>query len=1065
MTGSTALGEALDPEDLRALLARYYAIAREVVEGFGGTLEKFIGDAVMAVFGLPTAHGDDPERALGAALELRDRVRADAALGERLPIRLGVASGEVVASREATAGGDFLITGDAVNVAARLQQAAEPWAILAAERTAHAAHGFVFGAAEAVAAKGKVEPIPAAMLLGRSEQPTRHVARVPLFGRAADLAQLELVMGRVVAERRPFLVSLVAPAGTGKTRLLEELLDRLPSLAPGAEVAIAQCLPYGQRLTYWPLRAVLHRLARIDEDAPPAFIRRGLTAWLAELGDEDPARDAELLAATIGAGEAEIGEPTALFGAWKTAIELAAARLPLVIVFEDLHWSSDSLLDLVEAILQPRGDLPLLMIALTRPELLDRRPRWGGGRRDFISLALEPLGDGAVAELVHHLLEGASPELVAAVVGRAEGNPFFAGEIVRSLTDRLGPNGVAATDAAELLATLPDTVQATVLARLDQLPPDERRVLQVGAVFGRSFRPSGVGAVEPALGDRADAAVALLLERDLVRPSGADGYTFRHILIREVAYQTLPRAERARLHGAAAAWLEARAAGREEAYAELIAYHYREAAVLGTALDPAAAEAIRLRAVAWLRRAGDVAFSAGALAEAGHHLDAAIELAPTEQLPDLYERLGDFFIDGPRAITAYQEGLRVAKEQGRPIDQVARLVAGLLTVHTRYHGAVPQRPPEAEMHALLAEAERLTDEVSDDRVRARLLIARCFYPFFLGAEGLPVTEAELATSELTARRGLALAERLDEPELVSAGLDALTSLAQDRGRYRDALGYAERRLPLVDRLGLLELLDAESMVAWSSIAVGDLRRAVEVSGNRLAVLQPGQASGWALHLTAHRTNALAQLGRWDEALAAARHAKRLWLEVNRGPVGYAMVGFLAGLLVARARRDEAAEDEMVEPIRAILHRFAPNPRNTVARQVLEEDPHPDAAALESATVIRPDVAERVLSSWNDRRLALPGATLSALADWAAAGEMVPLLAQVRRAQGLASGDPGPLAEALSIFERIGASPGIARAQWELGSRTRDERLLRQGLATLRELGDLEQLDRYEAAAG
>ena len=271
VSGSTALGETLDPEDLRALLTRYYAIARDVVAEYGGTIEKFIGDAVMAVFGLPTAHGDDAERALGAALDLRDRVRDDPRLGDRLPIRLGVASGDIVARRDAAAGEDFLITGDAVNVAARLQQGADPWAIQVTDRTARAARGFKFGPLAELDAKGKSRPVPSRALLGRGRSER---ARLPMIGRDADLAQLELVARRVFTERRPFLVTVVAPAGTGKTRLVEALLDRLPELGPAGTVATAQCLPYGQRLTYWPLRAVLHHLVGTDDDVSPAELRR-----------------------------------------------------------------------------------------------------------------------------------------------------------------------------------------------------------------------------------------------------------------------------------------------------------------------------------------------------------------------------------------------------------------------------------------------------------------------------------------------------------------------------------------------------------------------------------------------------------------------------------------------------------------------------------------------------------------------------------------------------------------------------------------------------------------------
>src|SRR5256714_5595685 len=398
----------------------------------------------MAVFGLPVAHGDDAVRAIAAAEQLRDRVRADLMLGEHLPIRIGLNTGEVVATRDASSG-DFLVTGDAVNTAARLQQLADPWAIVCGERTASAAAGgFAFGPAKELSAKGKRAPLRALPLVGRATARPR--VRIPLFGRTGDLAQLELAASRVLDEKRPFLVSVIAPAGTGKSRLLEEFLDHLETRAPAARVAIAQCLPYGQRLTYWPLRAVLYRLLGVGEDTAPAEVREAIARWLAlhEVPDQDAV--GAFLATTVGVGEQEAVDRAGLFAAWRTAIELAARAQPLVLVFEDLHWSSDSLLDLVEFVMQPRGSAPVLMIALTRPELLDRRTTWGCGRRNHLARLVESLADGAVTQLVEHLLESRQPAVVERIVARAGGNPVYAGQLGRPFMERGGS-----------LGTLPDT--------------------------------------------------------------------------------------------------------------------------------------------------------------------------------------------------------------------------------------------------------------------------------------------------------------------------------------------------------------------------------------------------------------------------------------------------------------------------------------------------------------------------------------------------------------------------------------------------------------------------------
>src|SRR5256714_1963946 len=328
VAGSTALGDALDPEDVRVLLRRYYDIAREIVSEHGGILEKFIGDAVVAVFGFPNTHDDDPQRALAAALTLRDRVRADPALGARLPIRLGINTGEVVAWRE-SATGDSPLTGDAVTGAGRLQQAAESWGILCGERTVGSIRtGFAFGPVIAIEARGKSQPIRALPLVGR-EAHMPVARRTPLIGRDRDLQQLELAARRALEEQRPFLVSVIAPAGVGKTPLLQEFLERLPGIEPRATVAIAQCLPSGQRPTYSPLRGVLYRLIGVAEDATAPTLRQAIRDWLqgSRLGAMD--REVEPLAATVGAGGTGVSDRSGLLGAWRTFFAIAARRSPL----------------------------------------------------------------------------------------------------------------------------------------------------------------------------------------------------------------------------------------------------------------------------------------------------------------------------------------------------------------------------------------------------------------------------------------------------------------------------------------------------------------------------------------------------------------------------------------------------------------------------------------------------------------------------------------------------------------------------------------------------------------
>src|SRR5437868_3666757 len=818
----------LDPEEMRRLLARYYAIASESVELHGGTVEKFIGDAVMAVFGLPSAHGDDPDRAVAAALKMRDQIRADALLNGRLAVRFGVSTGEVVASRDQSAG-DFLITGDATNVAARLQQAAEPWAILASDRTVRAANNFEFGDEMEITARGKSAPVAARLVVGprKSKSPRRE--RLPLIGRENDYAQLQLVARRAVTEKRPSMVSVIAPAGVGKTRLVEEFLGWLPGLAPDAVVATAQCLPYGQQLTYWPMRQVLFALTGTTEDTPPGQVRDAIWVWLKRIGVQDPDRDARLLAATIGEAGTEGVDKDLLFAAWRSALEATARQNPLVIVFEDLHWSSDSLLDLAEFVMQPRGDAAVLMIVLARPELLDRRPNWGGGRLNHLAIALEPLGGNAIAGLVRHLLDTDAPDVINLVAARSEGNPFYAGELVRSYLEHGS------------LERLPDTVQATVLARLDLLPPGERRVLQLGSVFGRAFRASGVGALEPGLDQHVAELCENLADRDLIRPAEGDRYSFRHILIQEVAYGTLPRSERARLHAEAARWVESVSEGRQIAVAEILAFHYREAAMLYTALEPGSevTTGTRSQAAKWLLKAADVAVAAAATPEAVHHLRASFEFVDPKFLPRLHERIGDLTA-GDSGLEEYRLALEGYQAQHAPVDDQLRALAGMLMVTTRWAGSVGDRPSDEWMRALRERGRRLLDQATDKYSIARFLAADAFFVFWIQGRSEP-TPQELAESEASARRAMEIATELDNAELRSIVLDAMGGFATAVNDWARARQTAQERISYDDKLGLYERLDAHSVVAWMSYLMGDLETAERDSALMVSRLMPGQA--------------------------------------------------------------------------------------------------------------------------------------------------------------------------------------------------------------------------------
>ena len=1047
MAGSTALGESLDPEEMRRLLARYYAIARESVEQHGGTVEKFIGDAVMAVFGLPTAHGDDPDRAVAAACAMRDRIKADTLLDGRIAIRFGVSTGEVVASRDQSAG-DFLITGDATNVAARLQQAAEPWAILASDRTVRAANNFEFGEEMEIKARGKSAPVAARLVVGPRKSKTPRRDRLPLIGRENDYAQLQLVARRAVTEKRPSMVSLIAPAGVGKTRLVEEFLDWLPSLAPEAIVTTAQCLPYGQQLTYWPMRQVLFTLTGTDEDTPPGKVRDAIWIWLKRIGVEDPDRDARLLAATIGAAGTEGVDKDLLFAAWRSALEATARTNPLVIVFEDLHWSSDSLLDLAEFVMQPRGDAAVLMIVLARPELLDRRPNWGGGRLNHLAIALEPLGSNATADLVRCLLDTEEPDVVKLVAERSEGNPFYAGELARSYLDHGS------------LERLPDTVQATVLARLDLLPARERRVLQLGSVFGRAFRASGVGALEPGLDQHALGLCENLADRDLIRPAEGDRYAFRHILIQEVAYGTLPRSERARLHAAAAKWVESNAGQREVALAEILAFHYREAAVLYTALEPGseATLQIRERAARWLLRAADVAVAAGATPEAVRHLRASFDFVEPAMRPNLHERIGDLTA-GDSGLEEYRLALEGYEAAGGAVDSQLRALAGMLMVSTRWSGSVGDRPSEEWMTDLRARGRALLERATDNRAIGRFLAADAFYPFWIQGLRDPSPE-EIAAAEETAKKALDIANELKDDDLASLALDAIAGAATSLNDFPRARELALQRTAFEDRLGLYERLDAHSMVAWMSYLMGDLELAERDSAAMVARLMPGQAPYPALHLYAWRALTLFTLGRWTEATALFWRCIESWHDAGSHAAGYALRGFGVGLDIGRARGDARLSGAATEAMESILSRFpqANHYRVLLAyiqgeHAFIEEDPY-----LHGNTPA--ETAERRLSLACDRREQLSQFALDeSLAK--ALQTRVPLVeAQARRARALAHHDVSEMSKAIEIWERIGAVPQLGRGRAERGLLNGDGAEIEAGLAMLKKLGDMFYVDHF-----
>jgi hypothetical protein len=722
-----------------------------------------------------------------------------------------------------------------------------------------------------------------------------------------------------------------------------------------------------------------------------------------------------------------------------------------VLLVEDLHWSSDSLLDLIEFILQPRSDSAILMLALARPELLERRPTWGGGRRNHLSIALEPLDQASIGELVAGLLEGAAPELVPLVAERSEGNPFYAGEIVRSLLERgidLGDSSSVA-DAAE---RLPDTVQATVLARLDSLAPHARRVLQLGSVFGRSFTTDGVASIE---GERDDHAASIeeLIDRDLLRPGARGELTFRHIIIRDVAYGTLTRSERAVLHAAAGRWLEERAAGREDELAELVAFHLREAAVLSAGLG-IEDEQLRTSAVAWLNRAADAAAGARGVQEAAGHLRAAIELAHAPDQARLWGRLGAVLAGGDSSVQAFARAWQLADEYGLPADFKLDYLGRHLMVLMRFTASVGRQPSEAEIDELIARGTSWLAEAGRRSV-ASFEISLGFKSFWLRqAAQRPVTEDDVRMAEAHAQTGLAIAEELDDASLMSAALDAMAGISQAED-WRGTVALARRRIGFAERLALEERLDALQVLAWGSVQLGELEEAASAADAAIGLLQPGQNTAFVLAADSWSAYVGALVGDWRRTETSVDDLRRRWLDAGSPSAAYALQGFLSGVDWARNRGADAAVERWHEVASQIVNSFpATHPVAAIAALLaLDLDGVVEVIRSHERYPDRAHYVEHALALCTDRGHPVPIDVLDDLLARSRRVSLRVLESQALRARGLVSGDAENLRAALAGFEGMNAARYAARVRVELGTLTGAQDLLDEGIGQMRALGE------------
>ena len=960
VAGSTALGERLDPERLKDVLTSFFGAMREEIEAEGGTVEKYIGDAVMAAFGVPQAHEDDPARALRAALRMRDRLERlnedlERNYATTLAIRIGINTGDVLAA-VAPGPGEAMVAGDAVNVAARLEQVAQPGSIAVSERTARATRGFSFRRIGSLELKGKERGVRAFELVAEQHAgagPTRGIPGLtaPMVGRDRELALLSSIYQRSAAEGRPHLVTILGDAGIGKSRLVSEFVATVESSEEPALILRGRCLPYGEGITYWPLAEILKGHAGVlDTDPPETTIEK-----VRKLGDDlltpdltpDPARAAAALAYTIGvdypAFDVSSMAPRQvrfeLDAAWRSFFSALAAAGPVVVVVEDIHWADQAMLDLLEE-LADRVQGPAMFVCPARPELLAAHHGWGGGRRSYSSIFLEPLSERDAQGLITTLLtvEDLPAAVRERILERAEGNPFYLEEIIRGLVDsgllvRHDGHWRAAADIGEV--DIPDTVQGVLAARIDLLAPADKRALQMAAVVGRVFwsepvarllAPSNAtdGASDTKIvnppDDRSE-VFERLQERELILArlgstmAGQQEFIFKHILTRDVAYRSLPRRDRVRAHAEAAGWLESTAGERRDEFVELLAYHYGEA-FRGirdeVGADPEVVESVRRCALDAYLRGSRVALSKMAVVAALRTAEQADDLAltPVERAIS-QEALGrayaaDYRGDQAWATLCQAADIREAEVPGDGMA-LARVCAAALETPTRWPGSMQHPAGIAEATRYLEMGFRACPP-GDSDTRSRLLLAEAFLSFAFTEATDP---ASLERSAAAGDAAIEMARRLGRVDLELAALDAWSSVPMVQGIYGGVWPTIERRLELLRGYeDPWEVGDTYATAAWCLFDVGRYAEAARygIEGAELAV---GGIPGVALHSLARGIVAMLPGGQWDDLLMHFERMLETLGDRRDHPPPFASIAFGVAALVHDARGEREASDRLV----------------------------------------------------------------------------------------------------------------------------------------------------------
>jgi class 3 adenylate cyclase/tetratricopeptide (TPR) repeat protein len=775
LVASTELVADADPEVVRRRVGRFFDEVSNCIVVHGGTVEKFAGDAVMAAFGVPLAHEDDAERAVRAGLATLERVRE---LG--LSARVGIESGEVVADDSEST----FATGEAVNLAARLQSNAEPDTILVGPAAARLVRGRIeLEPVHPLELRGWREPVAAQRVVCANDlgEPVTGLS-APLVGRESELELLENTYERIVRAGRAALVTIYGDPGVGKSRLAREFVAGLE----GATVLSGRCLPYGEGVTYWPLAEMVKASSGISDDDPLDDAHRKLRACC-----EDEAV-ADLLGLAVGVLEAVEGERSQHDISWAArawAEQLALAQ-PLVLVFEDIHWGEEPFLELIEQLAASVREAPLMLIAIARPELLDIRPAWGGGRVRSTTLELEPLQHEESAELVAALTaELDLPIDVDAVLAKSEGNPLFVEETVRMFAER--------PRAGE---RVPDTLQALIAARIDRLPPAQRVALQRASVMGRIFMRGALVHLSPDIDDIEHSLEELLLRDLVVRESrasisGEQAYKFKHVLIREVAYSALAKSARADLHQGFAEWLAERAG---DELLEIRAFHLDQAATLLTELDGAAPAALREQTANALTHAGRRALSREAFRSARKLLLRAVELAPTLDRRYFAGRAAWRLADFPAVLVEMGEVAEAAAAEGETRLQGRALTALAEAVLQHRADAVAARK-------LIAEAVEVLGSEPPEILFEPLWVASTVASWLGDSDEF----------ERWAKASLAAAREAERKDLEALVIHGLVSAYVLRLELDEAAPLVLRALELADASGsLLSRASALAVRGW-----------------------------------------------------------------------------------------------------------------------------------------------------------------------------------------------------------------------------------------------------------